>query len=196
MIPVLIVEDEFLVRVGLQSMIDWEKYGFCVVADAPNGEKALELYHQYHPRLILTDIRMSPMDGLELMKRIREIDQSVHFVVISAYSEFEYAQQAIRYGVELYLNKSCFTTEDIDPVLQRIAAQYRQDTAYQMARSTQPESIFDVLPSKDNPELLTKWFSDQNLLNAPKVIAVGRLDRNADTSVNHSLLPAVFRDLS
>ena len=92
MIPVMIVEDEFLVRVGLRSIVEWETHGFRVVADAASAEKGLELYETHRPHLILTDIRMAPMNGLEMMRRIRERDRDVHFIVISAYSEFQYAQ--------------------------------------------------------------------------------------------------------
>lgn len=193
MIPVMIVEDEFLVRVGLQSMIDWEKHGFSVVADAPNGEKALELYARHRPHLILTDIRMSPMDGLELMRRIREMDAEAKFIVISAYDEFEYAQQAIRYGVELYLSKSCFTAEDLEPTLARIAEQYRGRDGAAPARGA-AEEMLSALPAASDPAALERWFDEHGMRNVPKVVAVCRPDRSTERAVSQGVLTAIARD--
>ena len=124
MIPVMIVEDEFLVRLGLKSLIDWNAYGFQIVADASDGQSALRLYQQYKPYLILTDIRMEPMDGLALMEEIRRQDPDVKFIIISAYSDFAYAQKAISFGVELYLSKSTLKNEELVQVLPRIRAAY------------------------------------------------------------------------
>ena len=196
MIPVMIVEDEFLVRVGLQSMIEWEKYGFRIVAEAPNGERALELYRIHRPQLILTDIRMSPMDGLELMGRIRELDAHVKFIVISAYSEFEYAQQAIRHGVELYLDKSCFTAEDLDPVLHRIAGQCREQNSSDPPRiSAAVSDIMDGLPPANDHKALERWFEQNHLLNVPKVVAACRLDRSEESRVGQGVLAAMAKDI-
>lgn len=194
MIPVMIVEDEFLVRVGLSSMIDWEKYGFSIVADAPSGEKGLELYRQHKPYLILTDIRMSPMDGLEMMRRIREMDPGVKFIVISAYSEFEYAQQAIRHGVELYLNKSCFTAEDLEPVLKRLSTQYRQEHETPKEQDAMAEDALSTPPPTADGAALAEWFGVRDLLDKPKVVAVCRTDRRAEQVVSRSVLIAVIRD--
>ena len=191
MIPVMIVEDEFLVRVGLRSMIDWEKHGFRVVADAPSGEKGLALFLQHRPYLILTDIRMSPMDGLEMMRRIREIDTDVKFIIISAFSEFEYAQRAIGYGVELYLNKSCFTADDLAPVLDRIARQYLRS-----APTDRPsEGTREALPDLDDPLAVRRWFEGLGIAGAPKVVVACRPDRGASNPISPSLLATLAREV-
>jgi CheY-like chemotaxis protein/AraC-like DNA-binding protein len=191
MIPVMIVEDEFLVRVGLRSMIRWEEHGFTVVADAPSGEKGLAVFQEKRPYLILTDIRMSPMDGLEMMRRIREIDPDAKFIIISAYSEFEYAQQAIRYGVELYLNKSCFTSEELTPVLDRLAAQYNRPA--NLARSAPDASL--ELPGPDDPALLRRFLGETGILTAPKAVIACRGDRSADRTVEPMLLITLAREV-
>lgn len=194
MIPVMIVEDEFLVRIGLRSMIDWESYGFTVVADADSGERALELYRMYHPFLILTDICMSPIDGLELMRLIRDEDKAVHFVVISAYSRFEYAQQAIRYGVDLYLKKSDFTEEDLAPALREIAAQYQRE-GHSQETSCAIEELADVLPVAGETAELEAWFERQNLLNTEKRALALRIDRTAEQPMPMNVLIAMMRDM-
>jgi two-component system response regulator YesN len=70
MIRVLIVDDEFLVRVGIKTMINWEELGFEIVGDAENGDQALEMARELRPDLVLTDIRMPKMDGLELIRAL------------------------------------------------------------------------------------------------------------------------------
>lgn len=190
MIPVMIVEDEFLVRVGLRSMIEWEAHGFTVVADAPSGEKGLQLFQEKRPYLILTDIRMSPMDGLEMMRRIREIDPDVKFIVISAYSEFEYAQKAIRCGVELYLNKSCFTSEELTPVLDRLAARYNRSA--NPARPAPDASL--ELPGPDDPAQVRHLLGEAGILTAPKVVIACRGDRSASRAVDPALLVTLARE--
>lgn len=72
---ILIVEDEVLVRCGLRSMVNWEKLGLDVIGDASNGKEALEIYEKEKPDIVMTDIKMPVMDGLELIEKIREQDQ-------------------------------------------------------------------------------------------------------------------------
>lgn len=105
MIPVMIVEDEFLVRAGLRTSIDWNAEGFEIVAEAQNGEEALELYQRYHPLIIITDIRLPKMDGIAMMKELRKQKAKVNFIVVSAYDDFQYAKEAIGIGVANYFLK-------------------------------------------------------------------------------------------
>lgn len=190
MIPVMIVEDEFLVRVGLRSMIDWEEHGFRVVADAASGEKGLNLFLKHRPYLIICDIRMSQMDGLEMMRRIREIDPEVKFIIVSAFSEFEYAQRAIEYGVELYLSKSCFTADDLAPVLARIARQYQKS-----ALAGRPESQREALPELDDPAAVRRWFEGLRIVDARKVVVACRPDRSSANPIALPLLATLAREV-
>lgn len=105
MIKVMLVEDEETIRKGLKRLIEETIGGFRVIAEAGNGKEALELLHAKQPDLVISDIRMAEMDGLEMIKRIRERHQELHLIIISGYAEFEYAKQALRYGVADYLLK-------------------------------------------------------------------------------------------
>ncbi len=105
MYRVLIVDDEALIREGLKVICDWEELGFTVCGDAASGEEALQKILQDKPDLVLMDIKMPGMSGLEIIKKCREADVTSRFIVISGYSDFTYAQEAIRYGVENYLTK-------------------------------------------------------------------------------------------
>ncbi|WP_438446056.1 response regulator transcription factor [Gorillibacterium sp. sgz5001074] len=106
MYKVMLVDDEMFVRQGLRSLMDWESLGYSVAGEAENGEEALQLIRDIDPDLVITDIRMPVLDGLELIKRVSE--ETVHdpsFIIVSGYHDFKYAQQAIRYGVHDYVLK-------------------------------------------------------------------------------------------
>lgn len=105
MYKVLIVDDESLIRDGLKYIMDWEAAGFSVCGEASNGEEALHLIFSLHPDLVLMDIRMPKMQGLEVVKAARQQDFKGRFIITSGYSDFKYAQEAMRYGVEFYLTK-------------------------------------------------------------------------------------------
>ena len=102
---VLIVEDEALVRQGIILSVDWAALDCMVVGEASNGEEALELAEQYAPSLILSDIRMPKMDGLEFLRRLRAKGNTASVIFITAHDSFEYARTALRLGASDYLLK-------------------------------------------------------------------------------------------
>ncbi|ADU28824.1 response regulator transcription factor [Evansella cellulosilytica] len=100
MYKVLLVDDEVFVRKGLRSLIEWEKCGYDVVSEADDGEDAFEVIKQISPDVVITDIKMPIVDGLELIKKVREtLDHDTKFIIISGYNDFSYAQRAVKYGV-------------------------------------------------------------------------------------------------
>ena len=101
----IIADDEPCIREGLQALINWEMLGFDVVGSAGDGREALDLWKSVHAELVITDIRMTGGDGLDLMQRIRAQDNSVQFIVISGYDEFTFAKESIKYDVWGYLLK-------------------------------------------------------------------------------------------
>lgn len=105
MYNILIADDEPAVYEGLSILIDWEKYGFHVTNTAEDGEDALEKIKTGRYNLIITDIRMPVLDGLELIKAIKEQNSSTKILITSGYSDFSYAKKAIEYGVKGYLLK-------------------------------------------------------------------------------------------
>jgi len=102
---VLIVDDETWVLENYRLGIQWEKMGFQVVATAANGMEALECIQQCHPHVIITDIRMPVMGGLELIRQVKQQSPDTEFIVISGYAEFSYAQKALNFGVAGYCLK-------------------------------------------------------------------------------------------
>jgi two-component system response regulator YesN len=116
------VEDEIVTREGIRDNVDWRGNGFEFCGEAPDGEIALPFIQSSQPDLLITDIKMPFLDGLELCKIVRERMPWVKIVILSGHDEFEYAQKAINLGVTEYLLKPV-TVQDMHRVLQRIAAQ-------------------------------------------------------------------------
>lgn len=104
-IKVMLVDDDHLVLHDLQRLIDWQELGFEITAIAFNGKLGIDRCEKCKPQIIFTDIKMPIMDGLEMMKAIKEMNKSIEFVVLSAYGEFEYAKQAIGLGAYAYILK-------------------------------------------------------------------------------------------
>lgn len=105
MYKIMIVDDEEEIRLGIIKRMDWSSFGFVVVGDAENGEEALEKAEKLEPDVIMTDIRMPFMDGLELGNELSKILPSTKIIVFSGYDDFEYAKQAIKINVIEYLLK-------------------------------------------------------------------------------------------
>ena len=104
-LKVVIADDEVRICQLIQALIDWDSMGMKVVGIAHNGEEACEMVRQTQPDILITDIRMPGCSGLELVKRVKELDSALEVIIISGYAHFEYAQQAISYGVGHYLLK-------------------------------------------------------------------------------------------
>lgn len=111
MIKVFLVEDEKIVREGIKSEIPWGRYGMELVGEAADGELAYPLIQQTKPDILLTDIRMPFMDGLELAELIRHEMPDVRIIFFSGYDDFEYAKKAIQIGASDYLLKPVSSTQ-------------------------------------------------------------------------------------
>ena len=106
MIKVLLVDDELIVRQYLVSIIEWEKYGFYICGEAGSGKEALEMIELYSPDLVITDIKMPEIDGLELVRiAVDEMKAMSKFIILSSYNDFTYARTAIKYNVMDYILK-------------------------------------------------------------------------------------------
>lgn len=115
MLKVLIADDEELIRRMIEKLIDWEAMGLSLVGNAENGLQVLSLIEELHPDIVITDIRMPGIDGLEMIAQASEKAENhgvkLDFVIISGYRNFEYAHQALTMGVRHYLLKPIDRTE-------------------------------------------------------------------------------------
>jgi two-component system, response regulator YesN len=113
----LLVDDEYLVRKGINETINWEEHGIKIIAEAANGEEGLEMALQYIPDIILTDIRMPFMDGLEFMSKLTATGLNFNIIVLSGYEEFSYVRTAIQNGAADYLLKPIDNAQLLDTVI-------------------------------------------------------------------------------
>lgn len=123
---VFLVEDEIVTRDGIRENVDWESVGFVLCGEAPDGEMALPLIEEARPDVLITDIKMPFMDGLQLSKIIREHMPWVKIIILSGHNEFEYAQSALKMGVTEYLLKPV-SAADIQEVLETLSDTLRDE---------------------------------------------------------------------
>ncbi|OXM13540.1 response regulator transcription factor [Paenibacillus herberti] len=130
---ILLVEDEVFVRRKLRKLIQWEKHGFTVAGEASDGEEALELIHRIQPELVITDIMMPGMDGLELLRQVRSEGVNCRFVMLTCMGEFEYARKALELGASGYVLKLSMSISEMEDLLLK--------TGKEIERSTQQEQL-------------------------------------------------------
>ena len=128
MLKVFLVEDEIIIRNGVKNNIPWEQEGFTFVGEAGDGELAWPLIKQTKPDILITDIRMPFMDGLELSGLVRKELPDTKIIILSGYSEFDYAKQAINLGVANYLLKP-ISGEKLLEAVKQVADIIREERA-------------------------------------------------------------------
>lgn len=128
MLKVLIVDDEPLVRRGIALGVDWAAMGCVVVGEAANGEEGIAAVERYSPNLIITDVRMPKMDGIEMMNRLRAQGCRAHVIVLTAYSDFSYARSALQFGADDYLLKP-FQDQELTAAIDNIRRKERELTS-------------------------------------------------------------------
>ena len=158
-IRLMIVDDDVQIREGIQYGIDWESIDVQEVRSYADGVMALEDFDKFRPHIILADIRMPGMDGLEFLKHVQERDSSVKVVLISAYSDFEYCQKAIRYGAVGYELKPLKVGKLIQNI-QELVKTVREEEEGKEAYARYVESYKE----KVTEELLEGKITDRNVL--------------------------------
>lgn len=119
---VFLVDDEIVIREGIRESFPWEETPYTLVGEAPDGEMALPMIRDTNPDIVITDIRMPFMDGIEFSRILREQMPWIGIIILSGYDEFEYARQCIALGVKEYLLKPIYS-EELRQVLDKVSAQ-------------------------------------------------------------------------
>jgi len=130
MYKVFFVDDEASMRAGIRESIDWDDSGFILAGEAPDGEMALSLMQEIMPDILITDVRMPFMDGIELSRQAKKTMPWIKIIILSGHDEFEYAKQAIAIGVEDYLLKpvtSVTLMETLTEIAERIDRERRSN---------------------------------------------------------------------
>ncbi|WP_373216683.1 response regulator [Ruminococcus sp. 5_1_39BFAA] len=144
---VMLVDDERPARELLKMTIDWEKTGFKIIYEARNGRQALEYYSVKQPDLIITDVQMPVMDGLEFLEQVKTICPTQKVVILSCHENFSYAKQALKLGVMDYLIKDALTGEVLYNLLEGLN------------KLDDPDDSQNHLLSSSNSKILTKALS-------------------------------------
>ena len=126
MIKIIIVDDEKMIREGLVTTVPWGEMGIEVVGSAENGRVALEIALDKKPHIILTDIRMPKMDGIELLKKIKEELPKTKVLILSGYDDFSYAQQALKYGAAGYIIKPV-NVEELRKIMEEVMLTFKEE---------------------------------------------------------------------
>lgn len=127
MIRVLIAEDETMTRVGIRYCLDREGTQYELVGEAVNGTQALEMCETLQPDILLTDIKMPEIDGIELIRRIRERKLAPKIIILTCYDDFDYLHQAMHLGIEDYVLKMGLSPEALFDVLEKVRKKYWSD---------------------------------------------------------------------
>ncbi|MCU6711621.1 response regulator [Paenibacillus sp. J5C_2022] len=162
MIKAIIIDDDTLTLNGLERSVPWEKYGIEVAGTAVDGKEGLALIEKHLPELILTDIYMPVLDGIEMLKHIRSEGNTAEVIILSGYEDFKYAQSAVKLNVSDYISKPA-TIDEICEVVKGTADKIRAT----MKTSREEQELRELLESH-LPEtrklvlkgLLEPYFSD------------------------------------
>jgi len=171
MIKVLIVDDEPFIRQGLNLLIKWKEHGCEVIGEASNGNEAIEIIKNQPVDLVITDIKMPEMNGLELIKNVKDNGYTnIKFIVLSGFYEFEYAKTAIKYGVKDYVLKPIQKEE-----LNRVLDEFQQD----------------FINEQNNLKEIEKAKNDSYEMNLNKLI-IGKADSTTIKLLEEELNPSDY----
>jgi two-component system response regulator YesN len=188
MIKIAVVDDEIIFRQYLRTTIDWTSYGFQICFEEKNGLDALEQVEIHKPDIILSDINMPFMDGLEFATKIKEKYPEIITVLITGYNEFEYAKRAIKLGVQDYILKPFEKKELLSTLLdikEKIELKRRENRMREEVAALKKQSFFSLLihnNSEFSDEDMKEKLKNYNFFNKTLLfqVAVVELDDNLD----------------
>jgi two-component system, response regulator YesN len=137
---VLIVDDEMLIRQGIINYIDWENEGYTIIGEASNGEEALQLMKVFQPHIIITDIVMPGMDGIDLVRNVKKEYPNTEVIVLSSFENFDYVKQTFQNGVADYILKPKLNAEELLHTLKKVT-QNQSKTTHQKEGSSYFQQI-------------------------------------------------------
>ena len=160
MYDVMLIDDDLTVRQRLRAMIDWKALGLRVVCEATDSDSAMDLYLLHRPKIVITDICIPIISGLELADAIAALDPDVRFIVITGYTDFEYAKHSVRLGAVDLLSKPIFP-EDLTRSLQKAL-----DYFYSKREAFQRHAALNRIVSDYLPQLQAQFL--QKILRSPE----------------------------
>jgi len=125
---ILVVDDEFIMRQGIKHMVDWEQEGFQVIGQASNGQEAIEIIKDTPPDIIISDIIMPQIDGIELAKFVQEKYPQIQIIILSSYSDFEYVKSSFQHGAVDYILKPSLNPAELIKTLKKASSKIQNLT--------------------------------------------------------------------
>lgn len=158
---VLIVDDEPIIRKGLKGFIDWELHGLQLAGDCANGVEALEVIRTQPIDILITDIKMPLMDGLQLTQKALQINPNMKVVLISSYNEFDYVREGMKYGAVDYLLKPSLEADELIMVLSRCKEMLHKQRQQIVERQKFSEQVHTLERKKLEQEIIRRLVSEQ-----------------------------------
>lgn len=156
MLKLLIADDEMRVCKLIRYLVDWNSLGIEIIGEAYDGNSAFQIIMEKSPDIVIVDIRMPEQNGLNLIRNVKKEKPETYFIVVSGYSRFEYAQHAIKYGVEDYLLKP-LKKKELTESVEKIIEKYEL-TRKAEAEKEHLEQFMDYYTSRIKEGLLTEYF--------------------------------------
>lgn len=158
MLKIFLVEDEIIMREGIKKNIDWEKENFEFVGDAGDGELAYPLIIQKKPDILITDIKMPFMDGLELSRLVKAELPDIKIIILSGYNEFDYAKEAIDIGITEYMLKPVTSVKLIEALhkVEKSILEQREKAAVKSGSDEETKFFRKIVSGSMSVSLLLK----------------------------------------
>lgn len=199
---VMIVDDEAIFRTGLTHLHDWSKESIEIVAQASNGAEALELIELVSPHVIITDIMMPIMDGIDLVKNVRKKYPDIKMIILSSYSEFELVREVFKYGVDDYLLKPKVTVEELVTLIHSSSEPTALKREYSAPLLKEPSIIVsqwfeqEELALTDRHELLTQLPKQQFSLLVTSITMLQSLTNASQYELEQYMLQQCYEHFS
>jgi two-component system response regulator YesN len=165
MIKVMIVDDDSIARTNIKILIDWEKNGYEICAEAMNGEEAIQLIAETRPQIVITDMSMPVMDGITLIDHLSKNHPQTKVVVLSGYQEFDYVRKSMKYGAVDYVLKHTLNAQVLLEILNAAREKLMEELSEQARKSMLEEQINEsktLLRQKFISELVLGTVSDKD----------------------------------
>lgn len=166
MLTLLVAEDEYLIRKGIVSLIAYEKYHISTVLEAENGQVALELFKAHRPHIVITDINMPLLDGIQLAQQMKQLAPETHIIFLTGYDYFDYAVSALKIGVEDYVMKP-ITKKDVEEMLTKVVKKVQSEQQAKKLQALLKDSatieVTDELATTPLATLIQQQLADPQL---------------------------------
>lgn len=204
---VLIVDDEVIIRNGLSTVINWEELGFTLLPPAASGEEALSRLMSEQPNIVLADIQMTGMNGIQLIAEAKKQLPDIEFIILTGFDTFTFAQQAIREGVSDYLLKSSRPEEIIMAAMkakQRLLVRWESIHQEHLGRTALRDQLLDQLLTEGTihtpikysiPKMLPCLRFDGTPMRILLVAASGWTEQPFDVSLAHFAVNNIVQEL-